>query len=161
MTDFDFDQTGESTPRATVAYTDLSAAEQRRVDQLVRRMQNLQRDGRPTTLADLVGFTSHELWRLAPIARQRMQAIVFRQDHLETALSDEIARETVGGDMPDDRAVEIAVATASGLIPSDAHIASELLGKGIPAKTLGRIWPRVKARLGAHTAATTRMPEVA
>lgn len=161
MPDFDFDQTSDSLPRAPVAYAELSASDKARVLLLVRRMRKCQLDGRATTVADLVGFTQHELARLGPIARQRMQAYTFRQDHFETALTEEIERETAGGDMPDDRAVEIAVAAASGLVPSDAQIATHLLQVGLPSKTLGRIWPQVKARLGAHTAAATRMPEVA
>lgn len=161
MTDFDFDQTGESTPRAPFAYGDLSRREQARVDELVRRIRRRQMDGHVTHTHDLIGFTQYELGKLLPIARQRMHALTFRQDNFASALSEEIERETLGGDMPDDRAVEIAVAAASGLIPSDAHIATHLLQVGLTSKTLGRIWPRVKARLGAHTAEATRMPEVA
>lgn len=161
MPDFDFDQTGEPTPRAPLAYADLTPRDRSRVDELVRRMRQCQRDGRATMASDLVGFTQAELARLAPVARARMHHHVFRQDNFEAALGEEIARETVAGDLPDDRAVEIAVAAASGLVPSDAQIATHLLQVGISSRTLGRIWPRVKARLGAHTAAATRMPEVA
>lgn len=161
MPDFDFDQTIDSTPRAAVAFADLSTRDKARVLLMVRRMCRCQREGRATTVADLVGFTQHELMRLAPIARQRMNSITFRQDNFEAALAEQVERETLGGDMPDDRAVDIAVAAASGLVPSDAQIATHLIGIGIPASVLARTWGQIKSRLGAHTAKATHMPEVA
>lgn len=156
MLDFDFDQTAEHGPRyGHVSIDELSPADRRRVDDLVKLMRARQREGQSTFSDAFTGWKHAELTRLLPFARQRMHRIVFRQDDFATTLRDDVV--TAGSD--DSRALDIAIAAVTGLVPSDAAMCSHLLQIGIPSQQIARIWDPLKRALGTH-AAGGGMPRV-
>jgi len=124
-------------------------------DRMVDSILDRVKDGRPTYYADLIadGFTPGQIGTHFPKAKAAADAIVFRQDHLETALREETERALNAPGKTDDELLRLATEHVTGLMPSDQAVHSHLRAIGLDAPTIARLWPTLKRNAAAHVGA--------
>lgn len=154
MTDYEFDQTLDPSPRSRpMAERDLSPAGRRIVDKLERIILRNARDGRASMDGDFAGIPRADIERYLHLARARANRLVIRQDHVDTTIAEDLA----AGDPAATRRALLEAATA--LEPTDADRVQRLMALAEPG-VVAEHWGYVKAGLGQFVA-IGKMPEVA
>lgn len=155
MTDYEFDQTPDPSPRSRpMAERDLSPHGQRIVSKMERIMLRNARDGRATMDGDFAGIPAADVARYHPLARARVNRQVVRQDNMEAQLGEELG--AAGGDPATIR--RLMLESTTPLLPPDPAIARHVMDRGFTPRELEEHWGALKSGL-AHHIALGRLPE--
>lgn len=156
MTDYEFDQSYDPSPRARpMTERELTPAGQRVVARLTSIILRATRAGRQPMDGDFASIPRADIQRYLHLARARATRVVVRQDDVDTALAEDVAE--AAGDPARTRRALLEAVTA--IEPTDAVRVQRLMDIAEPG-VVAEHWGYVKAGLGQFVA-IGKMPEVA